>query len=209
VANQPDGKLALEDIEAAVRSDNVHFPRTRLIILENTHNLCNGFPLDTNYMRAVGEIAERYNLKIHVDGARFFNAAVALDIDPKNLAAEADSVSFCLSKGLGAPVGSVVCGTQDFIHEARRARKVLGGGMRQAGVIAAAGIVALNPTNIIFFEVNREDMTPAEFVQRIDAEGIRILPVPTGPNALRAVTHYHITSADIDQALGVISKVMK
>jgi threonine aldolase len=144
VANQPDGKLALEDIEAAVRSDNVHFPRTRLIILENTHNLCNGFPLDTNYMRAVGEIAERYNLKIHVDGARFFNAAVALDIDPKDLAAEADSVSFCLSKGLGAPVGSVVCGTQDFIHEARRARKVLGGGMRQAGVIAAAGIVALN-----------------------------------------------------------------
>jgi threonine aldolase len=242
VANQPDGKLALEDIEAAVRSDNVHFPRTRLIIIENTHNLCNGFPLDTNYMRAVGEIAERYNLKIHVDGARFFNAAVALDVDPKELAAEADSVSFCLSKGLGAPVGSVVCGTQDFINEARRARKVLGGGMRQAGVIAAAGIVALNemvdrladdhanakklatglaeipgisidpdqiPTNIIFFEVNREDMTPAEFVQRIDAGGIRILPVPTGPNALRAVTHYHITSEDIDQTLDVISNVMK
>ena len=242
VANQPDGKLALADIEAAVRSDNVHFPRTRLIILENTHNLCNGFPLDTNYMQAVGEIAQRHNLKIHVDGARFFNAAVALDVDPKELAAEADSVSFCLSKGLGAPVGSVVCGTQDFIYEARRARKVLGGGMRQAGVIAAAGIVALNemvdrladdhanakklatglaeipgisidpdqiPTNIIFFEVNREDMTPAKFVQRIDAEGIRILPVPTGPNALRAVTHYHITSEDIDQALSVISKVMK
>jgi threonine aldolase len=167
---------------------------------------------------------------------------VALDVDPKELAAEADSVSFCLSKGLGAPVGSVVCGTQDFIHEARRARKVLGGGMRQAGVIAAAGIVALNemvdrladdhanakklatglaeipgisidpdqiPTNIIFFEVNREDMTPAEFVQRIDAEGIRILPVPTGPNPLRAVTHYHITSEDIDQTLDVISNVMK
>jgi threonine aldolase len=139
-------------------------------------------------------------------------------------------------------VGYVVCGTQDFINEARRARKVLGGGMRQAGVIAAAGIVALNemvdrladdhanakklaaglaeipgisidpdqiPTNIVFFEVNHEDMTPAEFVQRIDAEGVRILPVPTGPNALRAVTHYHITAEDIDRALAVISKEMK
>ncbi len=240
VPNQPDGKLALEDIDAAVRSDNVHFPRTRLIILENTHNLCNGFPLDTHYMQAVGEIARRHNLKIHVDGARFFNAAVALDVDPKDLAAEADSVSFCLSKGLGAPVGSVVCGTQDFINEARRARKVLGGGMRQAGVIAAAGIVALNEmvdrlaedhanakklsmglaeipgisinpddiqTNIIFFEITREDMKPEEFVQKIDAEGIRMLPV--GPGKVRAVTHYHITTEDIDQALSVISKVMK
>jgi threonine aldolase len=242
VTNQPDGKLALADIEAAVRSENVHFPRTRLIILENTHNLCNGFPLDTDYMQAVGEIARRYKLRIHVDGARFFNAAVALNVDPKELAAEANSVSFCLSKGLGAPVGSVVCGTQDFINEARRARKVLGGGMRQAGVIAAAGIVALNemvdrladdhanakklatglaeipgisidpgqiPTNIVYFEVNHKDMTPTEFVQRIDAEGIRILAVPTGPNALRAVTHYHITAGDIDRALGVISGVMK
>ena len=127
VPNQPDGKLALEDIEAAIRGDNVHFPRTRLILLENTHNLCNGSPLGIDYMKAVGEIARRYNLKIHVDGARIFNAAAALGVEPKDLAAEADSVSFCLSKGLAAPVGSVVCGTQDFIDEARRARKILGG----------------------------------------------------------------------------------
>jgi threonine aldolase len=240
VPNQPDGKLALEDIEGAIRGDNIHFPISRLIILENTHNLCNGCPLDIDYMKAVGEIARRHKLKIHVDGARFFNAAVALDVDPKDLAKEADSVSFCLSKGLAAPVGSVVCGTQDFIDNARRARKVLGGGMRQAGVLAAAGIVALNEmidrladdhanakklaiglaelpgisidpnqiqTNIIFFEVTREDMTPEQFVQRIDAEGIRMLPV--GPHKIRAVTHYHITSDDIDQALRVISKVMK
>jgi threonine aldolase len=240
VPNQPDGKLALEDIEAAIRGDNIHFPISRLIILENTHNLCNGCPLDIDYMKAVGEIASRHKLKIHVDGARFFNAAVALNGDPKDLAQEADSVSFCLSKGLGAPVGSVVCGTQDFINKARRARKVLGGGMRQAGVLAAAGIVALNEmvdrladdhanahklamglaempdisidpdqiqTNIIFFEVSREGMTPEEFVQRIDAEGIRMLPV--GPHKVRAVTHYHITSKDIDQALRVISKVIK
>jgi len=239
VPNQPDGKLALEDIEIAIRGDNVHFPRSRLILLENTHNLCNGCPLEIDYMKAVGEIARRHKLKIHVDGARIFNAAIALGVEPKDLTAEADSVSFCLSKGLAAPVGSMVCGTQDFINQARRARKVLGGGMRQAGVLAAAGIVALNEmvarlaedhanakklalglaempgisinpddiqTNIVFFEVTREGMVPEEFVQKIDAEGIRMLPV--GPQKVRAVTHYHITSADIDQALGVIAKVM-
>ncbi|UCF94841.1 MAG: low-specificity L-threonine aldolase [Desulfobacterales bacterium] len=143
VPNQPDGTLALEDIEAAIRTDNIHFPRTRLIVLENTHNLCSGYPLDAAYMQAVGAVARRHGLKIHVDGARFFNAAVALGVDPRDLAAEADSVSFCLSKGLAAPVGSVVCGSREFVAEARRARKVLGGGMRQAGVLAAAGIVAL------------------------------------------------------------------
>jgi threonine aldolase len=239
VPNQPDGKLALEDIEAAIRGDNIHFPISRLIILENTHNLCNGCPLDIDYMKAVREIASRHKLKIHVDGARFFNAAVALNVDPEDLAQEADSVSFCLSKGLAAPVGSVICGAQDFIDNARRARKVLGGGMRQAGVLAAAGIISLNDmvdrladdhanakklamgfaeiagisidpnqiqTNIIFFEVTREGMTPEEFVQRIDAQGIRMLPV--GPHKVRAVTHYHITSEDIDQTLSVISKVM-
>jgi len=143
IPNQPDGTLPLPEIEAAIRADNVHFPITRLIVLENTHNLCSGYPLGIDYMRAVGDIARRHDLKIHVDGARFFNAAVALDVPPDQLAAEADSVSFCLSKGLAAPVGSVVCGDRDFIARARRARKVVGGGMRQAGVLAAAGIVAL------------------------------------------------------------------
>ncbi len=240
VANQPDGKMALDDIEAAVRGDNVHFPRSRLILLENTHNLCSGYPLDTDYMTSVGEMARRYQLKIHVDGARFFNAAVALGVEPKLLAAEADSVSFCLSKGLAAPVGSVVCGTADFINDARRARKVLGGGMRQAGILAAAGIVSLNEmvdrlaedhanakklavglyevpdisidpdqihTNMVFFDVARKKMTAEHFVQRIDAEGVRMLPV--GAQKVRAVTHYHITFEDIDRALGLISRVMR
>jgi threonine aldolase len=144
VPNQPDGKLALDEIEAAIRPDNDHFPRTRAILLENTHNLCNGYPLDFDYMQKVGELARRYGLKVHVDGARLFNAATALDVNANELVAEADSVSFCLSKGLAAPVGSVVCGTKDFIARARRARKVLGGGMRQAGVLAAAGIVRIN-----------------------------------------------------------------
>jgi threonine aldolase len=141
--NLPDGKLALEDIEAAIRPDDVHFPATRLIVLENTHNLCNGSPLEVEYMQAVKKIADRHGIKIHVDGARIFNAAAALAVDVRELSAAADSVSFCLSKGLAAPVGSVVCGTKDFIASARRARKVLGGGMRQAGVLAAAGIIAL------------------------------------------------------------------
>jgi threonine aldolase len=112
-------------------------------MLENTHNRCNGSPLEVEYMRAVKKLTDRHGIKMHVDGARIFNAAVTLEVDVRKLAAETDSVSFCLSKGLAAPVGSVVCGTKDFIFRARRARKVLGGGMRQAGVLAAAGIVAL------------------------------------------------------------------
>ena len=143
VPNQPDGKITLQDIEAAIRPDNIHFPRTKMILLENTHNRCNGNPLEVDYMHSVGKLAESYELKVHVDGARIFNAAVALGVDVRELVSKADSVSFCLSKGLAAPVGSLVCSTCSFIEKARRARKVLGGGMRQAGILAAAGIVAL------------------------------------------------------------------
>lgn len=238
--NQPDGKLDLDDIKFAIRGDNIHFPRTRLIILENTHNGCNGYPLDADYMQAVGEIARRQKLKIHVDGARIFNAAIALNVDPKDLVAEADSVSFCLSKGLAAPVGSVICGTQNFIDKARRARKVVGGGMRQAGVLAAAGIVALNEmidrladdhvnarklaeglsdmegldidpngikTNIVYFEITRKDLPAIELEKRLNAEGVKISAF--GPRRLRAVTHYHISSEDIDMALGSFFKILK
>lgn len=143
VPNQPDGKILLEDIETAIRPDNVHFPRTRLIVLENTHNRCYGSPLETAYLQSVRQLATRCGLKVHVDGARLFNAAAALGVTAAELAAPADSIGICLSKGLAAPVGSVVCGTRSFIDRARRARKILGGGMRQAGVLAAAGIVAL------------------------------------------------------------------
>jgi threonine aldolase len=143
VPNRIDGTLDLNDVEAAVRTDNIHYPRSRLIMVENTHNLCNGVPLPAAYMQELGALARRHGLKVHVDGARIFNAAIALGVDVRELTADADSVTFCLSKGLGAPVGSVLCGERDFIHRARRARKVLGGGMRQAGVIAAAGLVAL------------------------------------------------------------------
>jgi threonine aldolase len=143
IPNRIDGKLDLKDIEAAVRPHDIHQPISRLILLENTHNRKNGGPLEAAYMRSVKDLADKYKLKIHVDGARLFNAAIALGVNARDLVADADSVNFCLSKGLAAPVGSVICGTADFIGKARRARKVLGGGMRQAGVLAAAGIVAL------------------------------------------------------------------
>ena len=141
--NLPDGTLDPGAIEAAIRTNNVHFPTTRVIALENTHNRCLGTPLSAVYMQTVKTLAAKHHLKIHVDGARIFNAAVALDTDPATLVEHADSVSCCLSKGLGAPVGSVLCGSQDFIERARRNRKIVGGGMRQAGILAAAGLVAI------------------------------------------------------------------
>ncbi|MFZ0241310.1 MAG: GntG family PLP-dependent aldolase, partial [Desulfobacterales bacterium] len=109
VPNKPDGKILIEDIEAAIRGEDVHFPRTRLIMLENTHNRCYGSPLDTAYLQSVRRLADRCGLKVHVDGARLFNAAAALSVTAAELAAPADSISVCLSKGLAAPVGSVVC----------------------------------------------------------------------------------------------------
>ncbi len=143
IPNRPDGTLALEDIRQAIRPDDPHDPITRLVALENTHNRCGGVALTLEYTRSVGELARRHGLLLHLDGARIFNAAVSLGVPASELAAPADSVTFCLSKGLCAPVGSVLCGSKAFIHQALRIRKQLGGGMRQAGVLAAAGIVAL------------------------------------------------------------------
>jgi len=140
---QPDGTLNIADIQSAIRSDDPHFPVSRLITLENTHNRCGGVPLSVEYMDQVGQLAQAAGLKVHVDGARIFNAAVALGIPACQLVQAADSITFCLSKALCAPVGSVLCGSTEFIYKARRIRKQLGGGMRQAGIVAAAGIVAL------------------------------------------------------------------
>jgi threonine aldolase len=144
IPNLPDGTMRPQDIKNAIRGDNVHFPRTSLICLENTHNRCSGSPLTPEYMAVVGELARESGLSVHLDGARIFNAAIALGVDVRDLTKNVESVSFCLSKGLCAPVGSLVCGTKEFISESRRNRKLLGGGMRQVGVIAAAGIVALD-----------------------------------------------------------------
>lgn len=144
LVNATDGTLDLADIESAIRSDNVHYPRTGLISLENTQNHCGGRVLRPPYMQQVRQLADARKINLHLDGARLFNAAVALGVPVEVLAAEVDSVTVCLSKGLAAPVGSVLCGSEAFVQEARRARKILGGGMRQCGIIAGPGIVALD-----------------------------------------------------------------
>jgi threonine aldolase len=143
IPNQPDGTLSLEDLRDAVRPDDIHQPVTRLVCIENTHNRCGGVALTAEYTQQVAELAREFGLKMHLDGARIFDAAVALGVEASDLARPVDSVTFCLSKSLCAPVGSVICGSEEFIQRARRMRKQLGGGMRQAGVIAAAGVVAL------------------------------------------------------------------
>jgi len=231
----------------------VHFPRTRLICLENTHNRCNGSALTPQYTDAVAALAKNRGLAVHLDGARIFNAAVALGVDVKELTRSVDSLSFCLSKGLSAPIGSVVCGSKKFIAQARRIRKVLGGGMRQSGIIAAAGIVALKEmpariaedhknarrlaegiarvkglsidlakiqTNIVYFELRAEQLTadlpsPAEagyakageLVAGLTKKGIRLLSV--APRRLRAVTHYGITTEDIDLTVTALGDLMQ
>ena len=134
---QADGTLRLGDIEGAIQPDDEHKPITRLVALENTHNAAGGAPLSAEYTAQVARLAQEHGLLLHIDGARIFNAAAAFNVDVKELVAGADSVTFCLSKGLCAPVGSVLLGSQDFIRRARRARKALGGSLRQAGVLAA------------------------------------------------------------------------
>jgi len=143
IQNQADGTLTTEDILASIRSEDVHHPITRLVCLENTQNICGGVSLTADYTRQVGELAHSNNLFLHVDGARIFNAAVAQNVTVRDLVEPADSVMFCLSKGLVAPIGSILVGAGKFIARARHVRKMLGGGMRQVGVVAAAGIISL------------------------------------------------------------------
>jgi threonine aldolase len=143
VPNEEDGTILLENLKIAIRPDDPHQPISRMIGLENTHNRCNGVSLSPEYIQQVSQFARKNNLILHIDGARIFNAAVDQNVPVSELTKPADSVTFCLSKGLSAPVGSVICGSKTFIQKAHRIRKQLGGGMRQAGIIAAAGIVAL------------------------------------------------------------------
>jgi threonine aldolase len=166
--NQPDGSLLLDDIEHAIRPDDPHDPITRLICLENTHNRCGGTYQTPEYIKSVSKFAHARGLAVHLDGARIFNAAAAQQIKAKELAASVDSVTFCLSKGLCAPVGSVLCGSKEYIQKALRLRKMVGGGMRQAGILAAAGIVALETMTSRL----SEDHTRA----RTLARGLRQIP---------------------------------
>jgi len=237
--NQDDGTLALDDIRNAIRTENVHFPRTRLICLENTHNRCFGFPLHLDYLHSVRSIADENALKLHVDGARLFNAAVALGISVEELCGPVDSTTFCLSKGLSAPVGSLVCGNTDFIYKVKRLRKVLGGGMRQAGILAAAGIEALEtmvdqlaldhhhakvladglssvdglhcnpefvPTNIVYFLLERENITGQELVSVMEKNGIQFFEL--SPKRFRLVTHAGIEEKDVFKTIEIFRRVM-
>jgi threonine aldolase len=168
IPNLPDGTLALEDIKGAIRTTDIHHPDTRLFILENTQNNCGGYPISHQYLQSVAEILDPAGISLHIDGARIFNASIALDENAAGLVACADSVMFCLSKGLCAPVGSILCGSNEFISKARKIRKQLGGGMRQAGIIAAAGIIALDE----MIERLDEDHVRAKLL----ADGMRDLP---------------------------------
>ena len=131
------------DIEKAIRSEDIHHPVTRLVCIENTHNLAGGIAITPKQLKADWDVAKAYGLGVHMDGARLFNAAIALNVNARDLAKYADTVQICLSKGLSAPVGSVLVGSEDLVKKARKYRKMVGGGMRQAGIIAAPGIIAL------------------------------------------------------------------
>jgi threonine aldolase len=144
VPNKEDGTMDLRKIEASIRPKELLYATTRLICIENTHADCGGRCITAEYTDKLGELAKSYGLKVHVDGARIFNASTALGVPVDRLVSAADSVSVCLSKGLGAPVGSIIVGSQEFIAKAKKLRKTLGGGMRQVGVLCAAGLVALH-----------------------------------------------------------------
>lgn len=237
--NQPDGTLKLDEIEAAIRPDNVHFPRTKLITVENTHNQCGGKVLPLTYLAQVHAIAERHGLRTHLDGARLFNAAIALDVPASAITQHLDTVQFCLSKGLSAPVGSMLAGPADFIHEAHRTRKILGGGMRQVGILAAAGIVALNEMVDRLAEDHVNARCLAEGLAQMP--GVILDPALVQTNIvifnlvpdlkpsevvaelrregvlvsafyggrIRAVTHYGITADDIETALLAFRRVLE
>jgi threonine aldolase len=218
----------VELLREQLRPDDPHFPRTRLVALENTHNLSGGRVLPRAYVDEVGRFARDAGLALHIDGARIMNAAVALGIEVAVLAAPADSVTLCLSKGLGAPAGTLLMGGAGFIAEARRARKLLGGGMRQAGVLAAPALLALEGAAVWLAEDHRRARQLAAGLEGRD--GLEVLPpetnivvvsvpgreaaavlaaladrevlaVPFGAGRLRLVTHRDVGDRDVSRAL--------
>ncbi len=180
VPNQADGTLKLDDLARAIRSPDVHHPRTALVCLENTQNICGAVALTPAYTQQAADLAHRHGLRLHLDGARLFNAAVAQGVAARALAAPCDSVMICLSKGLCAPVGSVLCGSREFIAEALRYRKQVGGGMRQAGILAAAGLVALEHMVDRLAEDHRHAQRLAEGLRELP--GLRLDPDPVHTN---------------------------
>jgi len=166
--NNQDGTMNIEDIKSAIRKVDIHFPPSTLICLENTHNRCSGMPLSIEYVNSVANLAKNNSMSVHIDGARIFNAEAAIDSSVAEMTKEVESVSFCLSKGLSAPSGSLLCGTLDFIKKARANRKALGGGMRQAGILAAAGIVALQTMNDKIIEDHKNAKFLGESISKVN-----------------------------------------
>jgi len=239
VANDEYGQMDLDAVEGAIRPKNIHYPQTSLLCLENTQNRCGGAVLTPDYTSTISDLAHAHDLRVHLDGARIFNAAVALDIPASELAKPMDSVCLCLSKGLSAPVGSLLCGTGEFVERARKWRKMVGGGMRQAGVIAAAGIVALRDMISRLAEDHANAKRLAYGLSHIP--GITVWPERTQTNIVmfesptdvpvnefirqldmrgikvshreglrfRAVTHRMVTEADIDEVLERISQLVR
>jgi threonine aldolase len=239
VPNDKAGRLAPEDVEQAIRDPGLHYPETTLLCLENTHNRCGGAALTADYTSKICRLAHSRGLKVHLDGARIFNAAIALGLPAQLLTRDVDSVSFCISKGLSAPVGSLLCGSKDFVERARKNRKMLGGGMRQAGVLAAAGIIALETMVDRLAEDHIHAKKLAQGLSEIPGitlaqdsvstnivmfdlsvdlsspkfmEGLQKAGVKIGSrgrNLFRAVTHRMISAADVDESVSRISKICR
>ncbi len=239
VPNDEDSQMNLDIVEQTVRLKNIHYPETTLLCLENTHNRCGGAVITAEYMNTCTQLAHKYGLGVHVDGARIFNAAIALGVPASKLVGPVDSVCFCLSKGISAPVGSFLCGPQDFVERARKWRKMVGGGMRQAGVIAAAGVVAIQKmvdrlaedhatarrlanglANIPGIIVNPEAVqtnivnfdVPSKTTSDEFVQQMRARGVKFNSRVgrrVRAVTHRMISEADVDEALESISLLVK
>ena len=238
IANQPDGSLALADIEAAIKPDDAHFARTRLLCLENTFG---GNVLSIDYLRQATDLARRHGLATHLDGARLFNAAVALAAGgdarakAKEMAQLFDSVSVCFSKGLGAPVGSALVGSRELIARSHRVRKMLGGGLRQAGVLAAAALHALDHHIDRLAEDHANAQRLADGLKGLDAvasapaqTNMVFVDLPPGRGArgdtvgclrergllctgiykLRLVTHLDVTRADIERAVMILRETL-
>ena len=235
VPNDDRGMLDPQDVRDAIRPSDPHMPRTAAVCLENTQNACGGAPLTQDDMQTIANVAREGGVALHVDGARIFNAAVALEAPVSELARDADSVTFCLSKGLSCPIGSVIVGDADYIKEARRWRKMVGGGMRQVGVLAAAGIVALDSMVERLAEDHANARKLAEGLAQIPGVTIDPESLPTnlvffdieredrdeihrqlvsrgvkgggGGKRWRYVTHYGITESDIDYTLEQVREV--
>jgi len=173
------GALDPEDVEAALRPENIHFPEATLVCIENTHNRHGGTIITPSQIEAIGKVAKAHGLKLYMDGARIFNAAVAMKVDVKEFTRHVDNLMFCLSKGLSCPVGSIVVGSAEFIERARKMRKILGGGMRQAGVIAAPGIIALEKMIDRLEEDHRNARLLAEGLAEVDGISVDFATVQT------------------------------